>query len=553
MPERRWLLLTSAAMMVVGVLAMLLPVVAAPLTADQRYMYLEGAAVTSGGWHEVVTVPLAKTVDGLENGRVATLGIMAQYAQYRGTADLAIVTGIPIVALHGVQKVVIFAVSVLSVLAFARALRARTPGGLTRLSGRSLALLGAGLAVVGAAGVQTQQQFANAWVSYPLLTYGAVVACFGSAALAVVVTRWYARSPRLLTAAVLVVAMGLLGLVLNASYELYLVAYPAAMLALLAQPLTDDRSPPQRRAKVIAAAVLTVTTVVPQVLIRRAVSAACGEPGAECYSGVKPRLGGETVELFWVNLVSSIPGSGRNEVVQQLRDAGIGGLPGVSGPGPGSFVLLVLAGAVGLVLLGVAKREGRAPAPAGLRPQLAMLGLLAAVGLGVAVGSALIMSVSERVPDIVTGVGDPYRHTVVTWFGFALVAVSVVLALDLALGRSTGPWQRARWVPWAALAGVVAVVVGTVLPYNVAASKTEALSPYAQTIDAIHREVLLADRTPAGDERRCETLRDIGGTIPSLQTRDFLARAVTRAYQRYNDQPYCTDEREATRYFMEAQ
>ncbi|MGH3384905.1 MAG: hypothetical protein ACRDO1_10040 [Nocardioidaceae bacterium] len=560
---RRWVLVASVVLMAAGVLAMLAPAIAAPLIADQRYMYLEVAGRTPDGWHQVVTEPVSEAPGRLGAGRLTTLGLVVQWAAYRGIADLAVQTGIPIVALHGAQKIPLFGLSVLAVVALARALRARTRDGpLTRLSGRTMILLTAGMTVVGAAGVQTQKQFANAWTTYPVLTYGAVIACFGSAAVALALTRWYARSPRLSVAAVLVLALTVLGVALNLGYELYLVAYPAAVLAVLAQPLTQPMVRPLAegttsrplRAKVLATLTLTVSTVGTFGLIRRA-AAACAEPGSYCYSGTSLDLGRETVALFRTNLVSSLPGTGRGQVDDQLAELGYTGLGDLPGPSPTLLVVVAVGALAGLVLFAAGRSAEPAAvgAPASrpaLRPQLTMLALLTLIGLGIAVGSALMMSVSERAPEMVQVFGDPYRHTMVSWFGFGLLLVCVVLAFDLALGLALGrAVRRLRWLPWVALAAALAVVVSLVLPANLAASRAELLTPYSQTIAAVNRELVLADLTPEGDQRRCESLRAIGRNVPSAQTIRFLANALTRAWDRYNpQQPYCSDQALTARY-----
>ncbi|MPZ94218.1 MAG: hypothetical protein GEU96_04710 [Propionibacteriales bacterium] len=548
---RRWVLVASVVLMAAGVLAMLAPAVAAPLIADQRYMYLEVAGRTPDGWHQVVTEPLSEAKGRLGAGRLTTLGLVVQWAAYRGIADTAVQTGIPIVALHGAQKVPLFGLSVWAVVALARSLRARTRDGpLTRLSGRSMVLLAAGMTVVGAAGVQAQKQFANGWTTYPVLTYGAVIACFGSAAVALALTRWYARSPRLPVAAVLVLALTVLGVALNLGYELYLVAYPAAVLAVLAQPLAEGSTSRPLRAKVLATLTLTVSTVGTFGLIRRA-AAACAEPGSYCYTGTSLDLGRETVALFRTNLVSSLPGTGRGQVDRQLAELGYTGLGDLPGPSPTLLVIVAVGALAGLVLLAAVRSAEPAAdvAPASgpaLRPQLTMLALLAVIGVGVAVGSALMMSVSERAPDMVQAVGDPYRHTMVSWLGLCLVVICVVLALDLALGRVVRPL---RWLPWVALAAALAVVVSLVMPANLAASRAESLTPYSQTIAAVNRELVLADLTPEGDRRRCESLQAVGRNVPSAQTIRFLANALTRAWERYNgQQPYCSDDDLNTKY-----
>jgi hypothetical protein len=176
--------------MLVGSLVIMWPALAAPLNADQRYMYLNVPGRVQGDWLEIVRILWSEIPGRAEQGRMTPVGYFMQWLFYNGATELSVATGTPLIVLHGIQKVLIFAVAVMGVAAFVKSLRGRaTDGQLVAPTRATVWLVVGGVVVLGAAGVQTHLQFRNGWLSYPVLTYGAVIVGFGVVALTLTLTR----------------------------------------------------------------------------------------------------------------------------------------------------------------------------------------------------------------------------------------------------------------------------------------------------------------------------------------------------------------------------
>jgi hypothetical protein len=136
---------------------------------------------------------------------------------------------------------------------------------------------------------------------------------------------------------------------------------------------------------------------------------------------------------------------------------------------------------------------------------------------------------------LMTVVGLPYRHTVVTWVGLATAVVLVLVALDLRLREAQG------LALWGTVAAASALLGGIMLPANLADTHATNVLKANQTVAAIYREVALADPNPSGDRRRCATIDAVAQTLGATQaTRDRLVRDAYLAYQYYHGKPYCS-------------
>jgi hypothetical protein len=144
------------------------------------------------------------------------------------------------------------------------------------------------------------------------------------------------------------------------------------------------------------------------------------------------------------------------------------------------------------------------------------------------------MSVSAQAPEIIVGIGHPYRHIVITWIALCVAGALCLIAIDRARpSLGIGAW---------AVVGVVAIVVaGTMLPINMLATRAENLSPRSQLTEAIHREVVLGDPTEQGDERRCTTLELMGEYDVPPATQRFVSTSTFWAYEHFHGAPYCSD------------
>jgi len=537
--HRRLLIGIIVGVVVVGVMVMLWPAVAAPLNADQRYMYLNASGRVQGNWLDIIGIPWSEIDYRARQGRVTPVGYIIQWLFYTFIAEFAVATGTPIVVLHGLQKLFLFAVMVACVALFAKSLRGRDrTGRLVGLSSSTIWIVVAATAVLGAAGMQAHLQFRNGWLTYPVLTYGAVIVGFGVPTLALWLTRRMGERPTRWRTTVVVVAMLVTGILLNVSYELYYAAFPATILALLLEPAPRGNArKPARLATLTAGMVLTGSFITCFLAIRRWTAGKCAD---ECYAGVDAQLGAHTLETSWYNLASSLPLSGRSELLADISQFGFERLPG---PFSSPLTLVCVIAVVGLmgvrILAGpMASRQSSRLDEDAVAPHRPGQGGAAARGAAMALvlglGSAVIMSVSAQAPEIILGVGYPYRHIVVTWISLCVAGVLCLIAID-AVRPLVGIGS------WAVVTVAAILVVGTILPANLVATRAEHLGVRSQVVDAIHREVVLGDRTPQGDERRCATLALLHEYDVPLGTQRRISTSAFGAYEYFQGAPYCTD------------
>jgi hypothetical protein len=535
-PDLRWRKGLAVGAMLVGSLVIMWPALAAPLNADQRYMYLNVPGRVQGDWLEIVRILWSEIPGRAEQGRMTPVGYFMQWLFYNGATELSVATGTPLIVLHGIQKVLIFAVAVMGVAAFVKSLRGRaTDGQLVAPTRATVWLVVGGVVVLGAAGVQTHLQFRNGWLSYPVLTYGAVIVGFGVVALTLTLTRRLAERTTVGRTALAVAAMVFVGLFLNLSYELYYIAFPAALLALLLQPNPTAHGRRRWRvAKLVTGGTLTVTFLSTFGAIRVWLSDACVD---QCYIGTEIQLGGESARMAWYNLASSLPLSGRFTAMEELTRLGRDGLPlPFSSP---LTIACVLAGAAMVAAwLLIQRHRGRAATgEIDHKLMLAESGALlrgAAVALALALGSVAVMSVSAQVPEIVRGIGYPYRHIVITWIGLCVAGLLTVIAIDVRFRSRVG------FGLWAAAAAAAVVVSGVMLPINLQATRAELLSPSIMVTDAIHREITLGDPQPEADERRCATIEALAENGVPPVSENFITNSAQRAYRYFYGVDYCS-------------
>lgn len=532
----RWGIGLTVGAMLFGALVMVWPALSAPINADQRYMYLNVPGRVQGDWLDVIRLLWAEIPERAEQGRMTPVGYLMQWVFYNGLTEFSVATGTPLIVLHGILKVLLFAMAVLCVAAFVKSLRGRGPDGeLVAPSRSTVWLVVAGVVVLGAAGVQTHLQFRNGWLSYPVLTYGAVMVAFGIVALTLWLTRLMAERSTAAQTATAVVAMVVVGLFLNLSYELYYVAFPAALLALILQPDPPDEGRRRSRiAKLVTGGTLAVTFLSTFMAIRVWLSDACTD---QCYIGTQAQFSGETARFAWYNLASSMPLSGRSEALTTMSSLGRDSLPQpFSSPLVVGCVLAGLALVAARILL---RRRSTGNEPIDQDSARAESGALVRggiVALAIALGSAVVMSVSAQVPEIIPGVGYPYRHIVVTWVGLCLAGLLLLTAIDLRLrNRGVGVGL------WVATAAGAVLVAGMMLPVNLQSTRAELLSPSIRATDAIHREITLGDPRPEADERRCATIEALAHSGVPPVSENFITDSAQLAYRYFYGVDYCSE------------
>jgi len=524
--------------MLFGALVMVWPALSAPIHADQRYMYLNVPGRVQGDWLEIIRVLWSEIPERAEQGRMTPVGYLMQWVFYNGLTEFSVATGTPLVVLHGILKVLLFAVAVLCVAAFVKSLRGRGPDGEMVAPSRSTVwLVVAGVVVLGAAGVQTHLQFRNGWLSYPVLTYGAVMVAFGIVALTLWLTRRMAERSTAAQTTTAVVTMIVVGLFLNLSYELYYVAFPAAILALILQPDPPDEGRRRARiAKLVIGGTLAVTFVGTFMAIRVWLADACAD---QCYIGTQTQFSGDTARFAWYNLASSLPMSGRSEALATMSLLGRDSLPQ---PFSSPLVVGCILAGLALVAARILLRRRSTEAMRGeidqetARAESGALLRGGIVALAIALGSVVVMSVSAQVPEIILGVGYPYRHIVVTWVGLCLAGLLFLTAIDLRLrNRGVGVGL------WVATAVGAVLIAGAMLPVNLQSTRAELLSPSIRATDAIHREITLGDPRPEADERRCATIEALAqNNVPPVSV-NFITDSAQLAYRYFYGVDYCSE------------
>lgn len=521
--------------------ALLFPVIAAPVNADDRYWYLMIGPRADGSVINILQWSWDNVATEVQSGRLATLAAVERRIVGMWIIEAAVSTATPIVVFQALAKLLMVALGVLTVVSFVKALRWRhADGRLVAASRRTTVLVSVASLLAVAVGAQAHSQFRNGWTSYAVLTYGAVIFIFGSIAFVLWTTRLVAERSRgtaILVAASLVV----LAAVTNISYELVYPAVPAAALALLLVPVTDrSRRRQAMQAKLITGSAYVAGFTVIFVTIRRYIASLCAN--TECYAGVSPELGLGAVRTAFYNLVTAVPGAGDNEIRADLERVGWEESYPVL-PTAWSIVIGLLATAA-LLLAWWSTRHLSNQSGAGAdayeaggahRAEAVMLGIGAGIALTVALGTAAIMGISVQAQELILEPGMPYRNTMVTWSALAVTAILAVISLGLVLPRPAG------LVAWTALASVVAVMAALLLPTNMMALRAHRAQPSIAVTDAISWEVVLGDTGPGADQRRCETFERLGEVMSGGWTRDSIYRHANIAFQHYHSQPFCSE------------
>ena len=466
---RTWLLGGSLVLGAVASVVYMRPTLVAPIAGDDRANF-PWIAAYDDSWS-----PLSDLEDLPElwkqrahKGRVTVVAALERRTVARGVMATAIRTDTPTARVLGALKLLLTIASVLTLAALVKSLRwRRRDGALIRASRRTVILCTLAGGVLFALGSQSQflrPNGRNGWVSYPDLSYGAVVSIFGAAALVLWLTRLYAERRHRVVA---IVALVVLAVVSNFRYELTFVAVPLSVIALALVPLTPgDRAAEGRRAKWITGLAYAGVFLLIFVAMRVYLRSQCAEGG--CYEGVTLRLSMDMLRTFWFNVVSSVPGAGSGEASEYVAWSGTS-TEGMYAPTPAS---IIVGGGIALALL-LCWWVTRPAAPAG--PSAAsqpldaeikcgseearLLAIGAALCLLGSLGAAMVMSLSQASQQGVSEVGLFSRHTVVGWAGMAW---AVVLGFA-ALGR----WRpRTGAAAWLVLALATAILAAVQMPAN---------------------------------------------------------------------------------------
>ena len=526
----------------VGVLcaiALLFPVLASPLNADDRYWYLLIGARADGSVLEVLAWTWEHVTYEVQAGRLASLAGLERRLAGMGVIEAAVATSTPLVVYQALVKLTLFAGGILSCLAFVRSLRQRDQDGrLVRASTSTFWLTGIAGMLALAAGAQAHSQFRNGWTSYPVFTYSAVIFIFGSVALLLWLSRLVAeRSTPMAVLAVVVLLV--LAVATNLSYELIYPAVPVAAVALAVTPVTDrTRQAVGRRAKLLTGAAYLGGFTVVFVAIRLYLADLCST--SDCYTGVQIHLGERVLRTAIINLVTAVPGFGNTELRADLDAVGLADRYPV---GPGTWSVAVGSAVIAVLLIiwwATSRNQATVrvdAADTALASNRRIEARLLIVGAGlcllVAFGTAAIMSLSIQAQQVITAPGQPYRNTMVTWMALAFGAVLMTRGLTLILPR------RVSLIAWTALALVVGTLAALTLPNNLMALRASRIGLAAT--EAVNWEVVQGDVTSGSDARRCDLFERLKDEPIADRARTAIYQNANAAFEHYHGQPFCSD------------
>lgn len=526
----RWLLALASVILAAVVAA---PVVLAPVNADDRYWYMMIAARSNGSLLEVFHWSWQALPAEIASGRIASLASVQRRIVGLGAMEASIATAIPVVIYQALVKIVLLLAGVAASVAMVASLRWRTrEGDLVRAAPGTLWLVGIALPMAVAAGAQAQGQFRNGWTSYPVLTYGAVAAIFGSVATVLWLTRLTAERPRVF-AVPSVLGLFALAVLTSVSYEMVYPAVVVSAIALVVVPLTDRAD---RRAGVRAKA-LTGGAYVGGFLgiftaIRVYLARWCSTN--ECYEGVTPNLGPEAIAAAARSFLTSLTLGNGEETLADFDRVGWADRY----PVDVTLWSVALAGLV-LVLLLVSWRSqvvsAEEASPDAARAEGLMLLVGALLAGSAAIGTTLVLSLSVQAQEILSVVGVPYRNTMVTWTSLALAVILAALGLAV-LGR-----PQLRVLPWTAVALMVALLVASSLPTNAMLTRAYRVLPSLQATEAIHYELALGDTSAEAKARRCARFDRVVETMGEGYTRSQIFRQANRAFVTAHGEAFCDD------------
>jgi len=530
----RWVIATALLVLAGGIVALLYPVLASPVGADDRYWYLDVPGQTGGSYVEATTWTFGDVLSDARSGRVAPLAFLLRRFIALTVTNTAVATSTPIVAVQAVMKLVLLSLVVFTCMAFLRSLRWRSSqGSLVTLSRRTILVTTVTTAVILAIGAQAHDQFRNGWTSYTPLTYTAVIVILGSLSLILSLTR-RAASGKIGWKVTSVGLAAVIGLALNISYELFYVAAPLVVLTLLLQPIHVDARI-GRRAKVIVGGTFVSVFTAIFVALRVWLTNLCSS--GDCYPSAQADLNGAVVTTFLRNLATAVPGGARNELRADLARLGWEDkMPGLFAPIP-----LLISGVVAAGLLfawwlfvGPGKRSGGAEADQDeTRRESSLLVAAAIVPFAAALGTALVMALSSSSHEFIVSVGSTYRNTMATWALLALTGAMLVRAATL---RWTARQSTALLV---GVAVAVTAVGGHVLTANLAALRANRAYPSNVVTEAIQWEVVLGDPSDTGDKRRCALLEALA-PFTSAGTRSKIAMGADASFELYHGTRLCS-------------
>ncbi|HEV7825878.1 MAG TPA: hypothetical protein VGP02_13330 [Mycobacteriales bacterium] len=514
----------SAAVFAVAILLVLAPVLFAPVNADERFQYFVAEVKSHGSFLQLFAWSWHDIPANAAQGRITPLGFLAQRIAYFLGLNSSVTFGVPLVVAHAAIRLTLLCVVLWAVRSLLVRVRARGPeGAAVGLAPERVRVVLATTALVFALGATVQDQFSNGLVTYPVLTYTALALMIGFPAILLGLLRRLATSWSVPLAVAAFAVAALLGAVLNISYELYYVAFPTMVAALVLQYVQGGA----RRAKALLLGGVVLGFGVMFAWTRSILAAACAH--SACYAGVQPQLDGGAVRTAVLNIVNATPVAGWGAARRDLTANGLGDLYPDWHGNELSVVVLVAAAAWAVLVLAAFRRWSPA-VPGEARAVVKAMVVVAGAGIG----SAVVMAVSAQAQVRIGGLGVPYRNTFATWGSLALGAVLVAVFVALLLrGR------RRALAPFAVVAALAVGIGVFQFPLNAAVTRAHEVAPGVSLPRRVADEVTYGERGAAADARRCALVAEARTARIGRTAQRRLMPAAAQSFQRLHGFPFC--------------
>ncbi|VXC35627.1 hypothetical protein [Aeromicrobium sp. 9AM] len=516
---------------VLVVLFLLAPVLLAPIGGDDGYWVLDTGPLTHGSLWQAFWQPLSVAFDFDFQPRTTALAFSERRILALLTMKTSIYFSIPPFIVWAAVKLALMGLSLAAVLVFLRALRFRDSSGAVRgLQRDTIAFVMIALPLTIAIGAKSQNvRSLNGWNFYPTLAYGPFAFYLLFAAFVLGMSRRLERNYRRWLVPALL-SMTLMGVVVNLSYELLALSIPLNVMLLATAPRPAEGSLWQRwRAPFTVGATLALTYTTMFVWIRWQISQMACHASNTCYVGtvieVRPRT-------LLNNLLGSLPG-GTGDFVRERAELRELPYPGVT---PLSVLLPIVATAL-MFALWAAWKARQDPDAGVAKPGGDHRGtlLVVAVGIVIALGSAVVTGINANAVQQLDTPMLSYRSNVVTWSALAMAGLAVVRLLV------TRAWAPLRVGALAALTALIVVSIAVNQPRNVFSANDDRIGTRSAFTDSLHREVAVADPSRAGDARRCTIITTLLKRLDVVDPRtQRTINGAYAAYEFYHHEPFCS-------------
>ncbi|MEM8705170.1 MAG: hypothetical protein AAGE98_01850 [Actinomycetota bacterium] len=464
------------------------PLVGFSLQLDEKRTLFQNAARFDGNPIPIAEFAVREVPDFINGaGNFRPVGRFADYWQKTIVFETAEASQVSPVAIHGLFRLAMAGILAVVLTAVVAAL--------LRSAGLRDHPLQRWTPLVTATGLGAAS-FLSPLSAYPFIFIGATAMCFA--------VPWFVvRDRDLETRRASWPELGLVALVgtlCAATYDLVYIAIPLAVAFFAARCYVAGADWATARGfaavhRLVALAGGFVAVFIPS---RVAIEARCADGG--CYVASDISLSVDALRELPTRALSGFPLAAWDEGGEALALAPYGPRTMLANVGLVA-VLVVLAVVTAQVVV-------RSVGGDDLRPPLRLAVALAGVGGTAIVFGATLASLSVEIQSGAFGVGAPWRETLLVACGWTLVAMA---ALVVALERA----PDARAAVFVGAGVLVALALGATLLTNARLSHRDRLSEETRLLNHLSVLSIENDRTPDGNERRCNAIDAFTDLRPS--------------------------------------